>query len=84
MRRFLEERLKLKVNEEKSKVVKAADLEFLGFVFKGGKIVWSEKSLRTFQAKIRELTRRSCVRFHGVETYEARAIHARVDGLLCD
>ena len=59
VRRFLEEKLKLKMNEEKSKVVRTADLEFLGFAFRRGKIVWSKKSLRTFQARIRELTRRS-------------------------
>lgn len=60
VRRFLESRLKLKVNEEKSRVVKARDLEFLGFAFgTGGKIMWSAKSLGVFKMRIRQLTARS-------------------------
>lgn len=56
---MLERKLKLKVNEEKSRVVKARDLEFLGFAFgTGGKIMWSEKSLAVFKRRIREYTRR--------------------------
>ena len=60
VREFLERKLKLKVNEEKSRVVKARELTFLGFAFgAGGKIMWSEKSLCAFKNRIRELTRRS-------------------------
>ncbi len=60
VRRFLECRLKLKVNEGKSRVVKARELAFLGFAFgTGGKIVRSEKSLHVFKARIREYTCRS-------------------------
>jgi len=59
VRRFLETRLKLQVNAEKSAVVPTAQLTFLGFAFKGVKIVWSEKSLQRFQRRIRELTDRS-------------------------
>ncbi|WP_442890046.1 group II intron maturase-specific domain-containing protein [Congregicoccus parvus] len=59
VRRFLETRLKLKVNAEKSAVVPTAQLSFLGFAFKGARIVWSEKSLQRFQKRIRELTGRS-------------------------
>ncbi len=58
VRRFLEDTLKLKVNETKSAVVKATKLTFLGFAFKGGRIVWSEKSLRRFEHEVRELTSR--------------------------
>ena len=59
VRRFLERRLKLKVNEGKSRVVKARELTFLGFAFgAGGKIVWSGKSLATFKSRIRVLTGR--------------------------
>ena len=36
--RFLNRRLKLKVNEEKSRVAKTDDTDFLGFTFKGTKI----------------------------------------------
>ena len=56
--RFLESRLKLKVNEEKSRVVKASELEFLGFAFKGSRIEWSEKAVFGLKLRIRELTSR--------------------------
>jgi len=58
--RFLESKLKLKVNGRKSRVILAKDLEFLGFAFgAGGKIMWSEKSLALFKLRIRVLTGRS-------------------------
>jgi RNA-directed DNA polymerase len=59
VRRFLETRLKLQVNTEKSAVRPTAELTFLGFAFKGVRIVWSEKSLQRFQHRIRELTSRN-------------------------
>jgi RNA-directed DNA polymerase len=59
VRRFLETRLKLEVNVEKSAVRPTAELTFLGFAFKGVRIVWSEKSLQRFQHRIRELTSRN-------------------------
>ncbi len=43
--RFLERKLKLKVNRQKSQVVSANEVAFLGFVFRRGKIRWSSKSL---------------------------------------
>ena len=57
--RYLERRLKLTVNTEKSTVVKATESEFLGFTFPRGRIVWTEKSLHRFKTKIRQLTGRS-------------------------
>ena len=57
--RYLERRLKLKVNTTKSKVVKATEDEFPGFTFTGKKIRWSEKSLHCFRQKILKLTSRS-------------------------
>lgn len=57
--RFLERKLKLKVNTEKSKVVKATKCEFLGFTFTGKKIRWTVKTFRRFKHKILELTSRS-------------------------
>lgn len=57
--RFLERSLKLKVNTEKSKVVKATGCEFLGFTFTGKKIRWTKKTLCRFKQEIRTLTRRS-------------------------
>ena len=57
--RFLERRLKLEVNTDKSRVVKATECEYLGFTFSRGRIVWTDKSLHRFKLKIRELTKRS-------------------------
>jgi RNA-directed DNA polymerase len=49
VRRFLERKLKLTVNEEKSQVAKTVQTNFLGFAFKGTKIRWSEKAFRGFK-----------------------------------
>ena len=57
--RYLERRLKLRVNPTKSKVVKATEAEFLSFTFTGKRIRWSEKSLNRFRRKILKLTGRS-------------------------
>ena len=59
VRRFLERRLKLEVNEEKSKVVKTSELEFLGFAFRGSRVKWSDKALNAFKLRLRELTGRN-------------------------
>lgn len=57
--RFLNRRLKLKVNEEKSRVAKTDDTDFLGFTFKGTKIRWSDKAFHQFRWRIKRLTGRS-------------------------
>ena len=57
--RFLRRRLRLEVNEQKSRVCQAEELEFLGFVFRGGRIVWSKDSFEHFQYRVRRLTNRS-------------------------
>ena len=59
MTRFLEKRLKLKVNESKSRVARTKEVDFLGFEFRGKKIVWSTQALADFKAKVRKLTERS-------------------------
>ncbi|QYZ66989.1 MAG: maturase [Gammaproteobacteria bacterium (ex Lamellibrachia satsuma)] len=59
LKRFLTTKLKLVINEEKSKVVKTNDLHFLGFTFRGKKIRWSDKALSDFKRNIRRLTKRS-------------------------
>jgi RNA-directed DNA polymerase len=59
MTRFLEKRLKLQINESKSRVSKAKEVCFLGFEFRGKKIVWSDKSFANFKHKVRKLTGRS-------------------------
>ncbi|MEE9303345.1 MAG: group II intron reverse transcriptase/maturase [Thiotrichaceae bacterium] len=53
------ETLKLSINTEKSQVVSVRKLSFLGFIFKGKKIVWSPKTLVTFKHRIRDITGRS-------------------------
>jgi len=57
--RFLERKLRLTVNPQKSKVAKLGQCRFLGFTFRGKKIVWSEKSLARFKRRVKELTGRS-------------------------
>jgi RNA-directed DNA polymerase len=57
--RFLSTKLKLVVNEAKSRVVKTNDLHFLGFTFRGKKIRWSAQALDDFKHRIRRLTKRS-------------------------
>jgi len=57
--RFIEEDLKLKINEQKSRVVKSSQAKFLGFSFKGKYIVWHPKSLEKFKRRVRELTNRT-------------------------
>ncbi len=57
--RFLGRKLKLTVNRQKTQVVSAKQVAFLGFVFRRGKIRWSSKSLERFKAKVRRLTSRT-------------------------
>jgi len=57
--RFLERKLKLKINESKSLVAPADRITFLEFVFKNGKIRWSEESFREFKRQVKRLTGRS-------------------------
>lgn len=61
IKRFLTDRLKLVVNEEKSSVIPALDCEFLGFSFIGinASIRVSPKKLKAFKERIREITGRS-------------------------
>jgi RNA-directed DNA polymerase len=63
--RFLEKRLKLKVNKAKSAVAKPSVRKFLGFSFTFGsepRRRIAPQSLARFKAKVRELTRRTCGR----------------------
>ena len=57
--RFLEKKLKLKVNRGKSKTGKASKCEFLGFTFPGKSIRWTTESAEEFKHRIRRLTGRS-------------------------
>lgn len=60
--RFLEKRLKLKVNKAKSAAAKPSVRKFLGFSFTGGKEPRrriAPQAIARFKAKVRELTRRT-------------------------
>jgi RNA-directed DNA polymerase len=57
--RFVERKLKLKVNEQKSQVVPTSRSKFLGFSFRGKELVWHADSLAKFKRKVRKLTNRS-------------------------
>lgn len=57
--RFLERKLRLQVNESKSRVAKPDKTDFLGFTFKGAKIRWSDKAFREFKRRVKRLTGRS-------------------------
>ena len=59
--RYLITRLKLVVNRDKSRVCRTDGVEFLGYVFHGfgGQIRVSEKNLRKFKQRAKEITRRS-------------------------
>ena len=62
IRRFLNRKLKLQVNESKSRVATTNQIEYLGFIFKATKIRWSHKALREFKRQVKRLTGRSwCV-----------------------
>lgn len=57
--RFLVSKLKLTVNEKKSKVVPVSECSYLGFIFVRGKIRWSDEAIREFKRRVRLLTGRS-------------------------
>ncbi|QZO11379.1 group II intron reverse transcriptase/maturase [Pseudoalteromonas piscicida] len=57
--RFLETKLKLLVNMDKSQVVKTTQSKFLGFTFKRGAIKWHDKTLHKFKRQVRTLTNRN-------------------------
>jgi RNA-directed DNA polymerase len=57
--RFVEARLKLVVNRQKSQAVPLSGCTFLGFQIRRGRIVWSDKALKRFKERIQEITGRS-------------------------
>jgi RNA-directed DNA polymerase len=56
IRRFIERKLKLKVNITKSRVAKIDKTNFLGFTLKAGRIRWSDAAFKEFKRRIRKLT----------------------------
>lgn len=59
VKRFVEDKLKLIVNETKSRVLALKEATFLGFRIQRKKIRWTERSKKNFKAKIKRLTRRT-------------------------
>ena len=57
--RYLTRRLKLVVNEAKSRVCPVHECVFLGFTFRGNKLCWSDEAFADFQYRVRKLTGRS-------------------------
>ena len=54
--RYLTGKLKLVVNEQKSRVEAIQRCEFLGFTFRGKKLRWSERAYHDFRHRLRKLT----------------------------
>ena len=74
IRNYLTSHLKLTVNESKSRVIPSSQLDFLGFAFKGGKIVWCDKAYKEFRRRVKRYTGRSWFvsmeyRLHKLSTY---------------
>ena len=55
---FIEKKLKLKVNQDKSKVALSDKVKFLGFTVVSGTIAIAHKALQTAMAKVKALTPR--------------------------
>ena len=56
---YVDRRLKLPVNEQKSRVAPIDECVFLGFTFRRGKLRWSDAAFEDFKHRVRELTGRS-------------------------
>jgi RNA-directed DNA polymerase len=56
--RFVEGRLDLEVNRQKSQAAPLSRCTFLGFAFRRCQVVWSDKALARFRERIREITDR--------------------------
>lgn len=59
VREYVESRLKLLVNQDKSKVAPLGECDFLGFNVRGKQIRRTEKAARRFKTRIQEITARS-------------------------
>jgi RNA-directed DNA polymerase len=70
IKKFIEGKLKLKVNEEKSKTAKADQVKFLAMTIVNGAIAISKKALDKAMEKVKELTPRG-TRYTLEETMEA-------------
>lgn len=60
IRLFLSKKLRLKINEEKSKVAPAGECKFLGYkVTDDGKLIIAKESIERLKERVRQLTRRN-------------------------
>jgi len=57
--RFVEVRLGLVVNRQKSQAAPLRRCTFLGFAIKRGQVVWTDKAYQRFKERIKEITSRS-------------------------
>jgi len=58
--KFIEERLKLKINREKSKVVPSGETKFLGYrIVKDGVLTISPQNINRLKDKVRKITKRN-------------------------
>jgi RNA-directed DNA polymerase len=80
--RYLTRTLKLKVNRQKSQVVKIEALEYLGFTFRGIRIFVSDRAMRDFKHRLRGLTRAQLGSLNARAIVAIKPILARVDELL--
>lgn len=56
--RFIEGKLKLRINRTKSKAARLSACSFLGFELRRGKLRWTDAAVRRFKERIREITDR--------------------------
>jgi len=59
VREFIEGKLKLLINPDKTRVAPLKECEFLGFRIEGGKIIRSEQSARRFKTRVCQILSRS-------------------------
>lgn len=60
IRKFLETKLRLKLNEKKSKVAPVRECKFLGYNLQGdGKLIIAKESIKIFRNKVRQITKRN-------------------------
>jgi len=59
-KKFLENKLKLKINENKSKVAEAEECKFLGYtLLNDGKLILAKESIKRLKTKIKQTTKRN-------------------------
>lgn len=59
LRGFIESKMALQINVDKSKICKTSELEYLGFSFRRNRIVVSKSSFEDFRYELKRLSRRN-------------------------